>query len=263
MVDQSELTEVGSSRKRTPLGWAFLCILVLSAFGVLWMVRFVTQLPKDMANAGVQVLNELEDIAQAFSESKVTHRFVSYTTEIAGTTFLQVATLEQVEVFDLEDSSSVLWGAVELPSVVVRATAPVTFTYYLNLNGEWDLEYRDGLIYVLAPSLGWNKPAVDASSIEYEIRKGSLLRDEELVSMALKQEITGRTAIRAIENIELVRETARRQAESFVLNWLSRNFSGGDRVIVELQFADEVDRGPEGAVGLSDSAVAEDSTSIP
>lgn len=229
-----------ASGTKNPWPPVALVLGILSLALVVWVLYSILEIPKGIARSGHQTLGELRDLARAFTEGTVTHEFVSYTTSLSGTTFLQVATLEQMESFHLEDSLSTLWGVVELPSVEVRATAPVTFTYYLDLAAPWNLDLRDGRVRVAAPNLRWNKPAVDVSRLHYEVLRGSLLRDESVVERALAREMTGRTGIRAVENVALVRETARRQTADFVRNWLLQQYPEADQLPIEVVFADEV-----------------------
>ncbi|MBZ0114979.1 MAG: hypothetical protein K8J08_21135 [Thermoanaerobaculia bacterium] len=233
--NEDQLVGVG----KNPWPPVALVLGILSLALVAWVFYSIFEIPRGIARSGHQTLVELQDLARAFTEGTVTHEFVSYTTSLSGTTFLQVATLEQVESFDLEDSLSTLWGVVELPSVKVRATAPVTFTYYLDLAAPWNLELKDGRVRVSAPNLRWNKPAVDVSRLRYEVLRGSLLRDEAVVLKALTREMTGRTGVRAIENVDLVRETARRQTADFVRNWLLQQYPEADQLPIEVVFSDE------------------------
>jgi hypothetical protein len=140
----------------------------------------------------------------------------------------------------------VLWGTVELPPVIVRATAPVDYTYFVDLRGTWRLDLREraaspgsGSVLVMAPPLRFNKPAVDVSRLRWRVVQGSLLRDEADVQAQLRREITGRTAIQAAANLPLVRETSRAQVAQFVKDWLLRSYPDADRYEVRVFFADE------------------------
>ena len=100
---------------------------------------------------------------------------------------------------------------------------------------------QDGVITVIAPNIKFNKPAVDASGITYEVKKDSMVRDTHPgVLDALKQSITSLAAQKAHTNIELVRETGRKQSETFVQNWLSRTFSDGKKYPVIVKFRNEL-----------------------
>src|SRR5262249_18779768 len=91
----------------------------------------------------------------------------------------------------------------------------------------------------------FNKPAVDASEIRYEVRQGRVFRDTASVQDALKKSITGLAGLRAKENINLVRETGRKQTVEFVEEWLSRTFPDGKDYPVKVFFPDEKPPGKE------------------
>ena len=132
--------------------------------------------------------------------------------------------------------------------MVVRATAPVANTF-VDLHGTWRLELheavqnavqdaggeqRAGSVLVQAPNLRFNKPAVDVSRLRWQVVQGSLLRDEAEVQTQLQREITGRSAIQAVTNLPLVRETARAQVARFVREWLLRMYPDADRYQVQV-----------------------------
>ena len=212
--------------------------IVFAGTGI-YLFRSLRQVPAELAKGGEALMREAKELAAAFNQGTVTHLFLSYATSVEGTSRLQVATLKQVEVYELRDEASTLWGTLELPAVAVRATAPVETTYFVDLDGEWKLELEGNRVLATAPPLRFNKPAIDASAIRYEIREGSLVRDESTVLRQLKRELTGRSAIRARENLPLVRETARRQVEGFVRTWLLASFDDASEYRVEVVFADE------------------------
>jgi hypothetical protein len=188
---------------------------------------------------GRAVVDELGALARAFRTGTVQTRFAAFTTRVEGTNYLQVATLEQVQTFEIEDSTTLLWGTVELPPVVVRATAPVTYTYFVDLEGSWRFDLQDRQVRVTAPALRYNKPALDVSKLRWEVLRGSLLRDEAVVQEQLRRELTGRAALQGRAGVPLVRETARNGIERFVRNWLLQTFDDAEGYAVEVLFADE------------------------
>ncbi|MGH7970913.1 MAG: hypothetical protein ACREIC_19505 [Limisphaerales bacterium] len=190
-----------------------------------------------------------QQVAAAFKQGTINTTFTSYATTLSGSQYLQFATLTQTEVFTRTDDSSVLWGYVPLPDVVVQARAPVTYTYYLDLNDRWDFRLEGGVIWVTAPLIKFNKPAVDASGISYEVKKDSYLRRTPEALGNLKNSITGLSYSKARSNIALVRETGRHQTELFVENWLAKTFSDGKQYPVKVRFRN----GPDG-LGIHDAS---------
>jgi hypothetical protein len=224
------------------------------AIPVMWMVIVLI-----VAGAGLYVFKScrelpgdtLENVAAAFKQGNVTTTFTSYATSISGSQYLQFATLSQRETFTRKDESSVAFGYIPLPDVIVEATAPISYTYYLDLNARWDFVLHEGVILVTAPDIKYNRPAVDVSHITYEVKKNSLIRNTAEAMENLKSSITWLSYKKAEANIELVRDTGRKQTESFVENWLSKSFADGKKYPVKVQFRNET---RAKAAGLSPKA---------
>jgi len=218
------------------------CLLILAASGV-YVVRSCIKMPAETLQKGAQLAEKagqaLEKVASAFKQGRVTTTFTSYATTLSGSQYLQVATVKQTEVFTRKDEASVAFGYIPLPDIVVQATAPVTYTYYVDLNAKWDFKLQDGVIYVVAPDIHFNKPAVDASLITYEVKKDSYLRRTHEAMENLKSSITYLSIERAKTNIDLAREKARKEVEGFVENWLSRSFADGKQYPVKVRFRSE------------------------
>src|ERR1043166_1296533 len=179
----------------------------------------------------------LANVAAAFNRGIVTTSFVTYATTITNTSYLQFATLKQMELFTRKEEPSTGFGYIPLPDIVVDARAPVEYTYYLDFRGKWQFEIRDHVIQVIAPPIRFNKPAVDVSAINYEVKKGYVKTADALEN--LKNSITGMVVLRGKENINLVRETGRKQVGDFVEKWLSKSFTDGKEYPVKVYFADE------------------------
>jgi hypothetical protein len=149
-----------------------------------------------------------------------------------------------MEVFERTDSRATLWGQLALPDVVVQARAPVEYTYYLDLNGKWEMELEDNSVLVIAPAIEFNTPSIDASAIRYDVREGSLFRDEDIVIDKLREGLMEMSRQRARENVALIRELGRRKTAEFVQKWLTQTFSDGNAYHVEVYFPGE-SRKPE------------------
>lgn len=231
--------------------WPLAAVAVVAILTAAFLYVFVSlrDAPGRAVDRGREVLRDLADVAAAFRQGTVETRFLSYATGVTGGQRFQFATLDQMEVFRRRDRSSVMWGYLELPEVVVEVTAPVTYTYYLDLEAPWSMTLEEGAIHVVAPPIEFNKPAVDASEIEYSVRQGSLLRDEDEARANLQRTLTQLTRMRAREHVPLVRELGRRETEQFVETWLAQTFENAEGYRVEVVFADELggdDAGPGG-----------------
>ena len=208
---------------------------------------FVFQSLRDLPGEGVDKIGQtiakaggaMASLATAFNQGTITTSFLSYATTLQANQYLQFATLRQTELFTQSDQTTTGFGYIPLPEVIVEARAPVEYTYYLDLSAPWRLELRDGIVHVFAPPIKFNRPAVDASAIEYDVRKGSLFRNTEEAQENLKKSITFLTNLRARENIKLIRDTGRKQTAEFVERWLARNFSDGKNYAVKVYFPGE------------------------
>ena len=218
-------------------------IVLFFVVGGIYVFKSCRDIPGDVIDKTGQAIgkagNALATVAAAFNRGTVTTSFLSYATSISNNHYLQFATLRQTEVFTQTDEASTGFGKYQLPEVIVEARAPVEFTYYLDLNAKWQLLVKENVLYVLAPPIQFNKPAVDASAIQYEVRKDSVFRNTAQAQANLKQSITFLANRRARENVNLVRETGRRQTTEFVERWLLKAFTDGKQYPVKVYFPDE------------------------
>jgi len=211
---------------------------MLTAAGLYLTVQ-LSQASRRALQQSRDLVRDIREVASAFRTGSIETRFTSFATTLEGTSYLQFATLEQVEEFTLTDRASIFWGSIELPEVVVSATAPVVYTAYLDLDERWDFSIEGNTIFVTAPEIRFNKPAIDASEIRYEIRRDSLLRDEDASLEMLKRALTEMSRQRAAQHVPRVREIGRQKTEQFVTNWLLQTFDDGGEYDVQVRFADE------------------------
>jgi hypothetical protein len=211
--------------------------------GGVYIFKSCRDLPGDtMDRAGklAQTIGQqAREVASAFKQGTITTLFTSEATTLSGSQYLQFASLSQHETFTRTDETTVLFGYVPLPDLVVQASAPVTYTYYLDLNAPWEFVLRDGVIWVTAPEIKYNKPALDVSRITYEVKKDSHIRNTSEAMENLRSSMTWMCYEKARSNIELVRETGRKQTESFVENWLAKSFADGKKYPVKVRFRNE------------------------
>jgi hypothetical protein len=221
---------------------AVLGLAAILAGGVAFVAQRAVSLPAEVVREGRQALADLRSVAAAFRTGAITTTFARESTALAGTTRLQFASLRQDEVFSRRDQRSLFWGQLALPDVVVEARAPVEYTYYLDFEKPWTFRLEGETLRVVAPAIEWNAPAIDASALRYDVREGSVLRDEAEVVAALRASLTEASRQRARDNVALVRETGRVKAAEFVATWLKGRFDDAKNVRVEVAFADESKR---------------------
>lgn len=240
-------------KNRPHVVWAIaftvVAVVALLTGAGLYVFHSLRQVPGEAVAAGRQVLGDLASVAEAFRTGTVRTTFISYAARVSGGKKLQVAELRQTEVYTREDSGSVFWGALQLPDLVVSATVPVEYTYYLDLDDEWEFTLAEGTLLVRAPAIAFNTPALDVSKLRFDVREASLLRDEDAAIEALRVGLTRLSRRRARDHVALVRETARRQTEEFVATWLAGEFGvdDGRGFRIDVVFADEVPELPSPA----------------
>jgi len=221
------------------LALAAVAMVAIVVAGALYVFHSVRRLPVDVLEGGRQALRDLREVAAAFRTGTVTTTFRGYATQVSGTTRLQFAELRQEESFERRDSEAVLWGTLSLPDVVVEAQAPVSYTYFLDLDKEWRFRLEGREVLVVVPPVEWNRPAVDVSALRFEVREGSVLRDEQVALDRLRSELTPLLDWRARQHVPLVREAGRRKVEAFVETWLVQRFADGRGYRARVVFGDE------------------------
>ena len=222
-------------------GWA-IAMIVLAAICLIVpivMIRKAMNSARSLGRASDAIVASVRSVAEAFRTGKVETTLRSYGTTVRGVSRLQFAELKQLESFERKDSASVAWGAIPLPDVVVEARGQVTYTYVLDLEKRWELKLDGQTVDVTAPIPEFSTPALDPSTLVFEIKKGSVLRDEAAVKQALQAGLSTLLTQRAQEHLSLVRETGRKATEEFVKNFLLSNYDDAKNVTVHVRFADE------------------------
>lgn len=224
------MTDAGQQRpaehERSALslrGWplALVAVAVLGLAGWWLLLRAVPSVP-DLGEAG----RAAQAIARAFRQGTLSTEFTSYAQSMEGTRRLQVATLETAEILSRRDRASILWGQLEMPEVLLRASIPVTYTYYLDLEQPWTLTWDEQTrrLLVDTPPLEWNRPAVDVSRMAIEVERTHPLRDDEAARERLRRVVTPWLEDRAEQHLELVAPTAREEVESWVRSWIEAEY---------------------------------------
>ncbi len=216
-----------------------LVVAVIVAASAVFVILKIRSLPKEAARQAQVAIQGLQRVAEAFRTGTVTTAFTSFATTVSGTRYLQVASLRENALFERRDEAALLWGTVPLPDVLVEARLGVEYTYYVDLDGPWEMTLDGSEVRVRAPRLAHNRPAPDVSTLALTVKEGSVLRDEDAVKTALMGNLTSLLEGRARTNTSLVRETARSATAVFVERWLVERFSDGRAHVVRVTFQDE------------------------
>lgn len=225
----------------TQRGWpaAAVAIVLILAASILMVFRSLRNAPGEVLDKGRELAGEIRRVAEAFRTGTLVTRFASEATRLHGTSRFQFAELLQSELFERTDETTIFWGQLQLPDVIVEARAPITYTYFVDFEKPWSFRLDGTELETTAPPIEFNTPAVDPSSMQYVVRQGSLLRDETLALERLKAGLTELSRQRAREHVPLVRDTGRLKIGEFVERWLRERFEDGAAHRVRVRFADE------------------------
>ena len=227
-------------------GWAVAMVFLTIACLVLpiVLIRSAMTRVRSLGGTAQSALIAARQVAEGFRTGQVETTLRSYGAQVHGMSRFQFAELKQLESFERTDRTSVAWGAIPLPDVVVEARGQVVYTYVLDLQKRWDLKLNGQTVDVVAPAPEFGPPALDPSTLTFETRKGSVLRDEAAVRKALQEGLSGLLTKRARDHMPLVRETGRKATEAFVKNFLLASYDDATEMSVRVRFEDEANAAP-------------------
>lgn len=227
-------------------GWAIAMALLTVACLVLpiLLIRSAMTRVRSLGGTAESALIAVRHMADGFRTGEVETTLRSYGAQVHGTSRFQFAELRQLESFVRKDSTALAWGAIPLPDVVIEARGAVVYTYVLDLQKRWDLKLTGQTVEVVAPAPEFSTPALDPSTLTFETRQGSVLRDEEAVRKALQSGLARLLDERAREHVPLVRESGRKTTEEFVRNFLLSHYDDAAGMTVRVRFADEAPGAP-------------------
>lgn len=235
-------------RKGRGASWAMAMVFLTLACLVLpiLLVRSTMKRVRSLGGTAESALIAVRNAADAFHTGRIETSLRSYATELQGVSRFQFAELRQLESFERTDSASIGWGTIPLPDVVVEARGEVVYTYVLDFKKRWDLKLNGQRVEVTAPAPEFTTPALDPSTLKFEIKRGSVLRNEESVRASLQDGLSGLLHQRAREHLPLVRESGRETTADFVRNFLLSNYDDAAGLTVHVRFADEPPTNPSG-----------------
>ncbi len=190
------------------------------------------------------VRNAQELLKPALTGEATQGLFSSYVVGLQGRNHLQIAELKTTEEFGISSEKTLLrifpGGTVE-----VSAKVPCDIVYHVALkDAEWKFHVRDNgrRLIVIAPEIGFNRPAIDLARYELRVDKSSMIRDSDEVKALLQSQIPTYLEEVGKKNIDSIRDTARLSIKDFIENWLLNTLKGKDLaqpVVDRVYFKDE------------------------
>lgn len=212
-------------------------VAIVAASGI-YVFKSCVDAPARNVNAMLDsAAKNTRDLAAALIHGTVTTQFREYCTETRPDLSLQVASLKQIEQFTRTDEAVV--GGIPLPDVIVRVTAPVQYTYSVDLNSRWEFRQSGNTLTVICPNPKPGVPAFDVSAMEWEVKKDSLFRRTSQVMDDLKKTVMPMAQSRGKAHIPTIRETARAQVATFVDRWVQQKFTDSSQFRIKVLFASE------------------------
>lgn len=244
------MTETPSSPQTPPVPerrgsrggyWAVAMGLLIIACLVLpiLLIRSAMTRVRSLGGTAESALISVRNAAEAFATRSVETTLRSYATSVKSMSKFQFAELKQLESFERTEGAALAWGTIPLPDVVVEARGRVVYTYLLDFQKRWDMKLENGRVDVIAPAPEFGVPALDPSTLTFEIKRGSVFRDEAAVRDALQAGLSVLLDQRARDHLPLVRETGRKATAEFVRNFLIANYDDAANLEVRVRFADE------------------------
>jgi hypothetical protein len=171
-------------------------------------------------------------------EKRITTTFTSQLELLEKRTLLQVASLDKTVTFEKRENHG--WKFWDWSGeAVVKISAPVSYRYYLDLNGEWQFERRAGVLLVRPP--GFIKPdvVIHTEGLKASVEKtcGQAWEDQMLIELA--RSMSARCDGDAIKDVNVIRGVAAEGVEDFVRTWV-RSFDDGSDYVVKIEWPDEM-----------------------
>lgn len=217
----------------------WVCIVaILSGSGIYVFKSCIEAPAKISGDVADRVSKAASDFISSFVHGTVSTEFREYCSETHTNLSLQVTTLKQVEQFTRKDEASI--GNIPLPDVVVSVTAPVDYTYFVDLDRNWDFKLKDDVVTVIVPDVLFNRPSFDVSRLEWEVKQDSVFRRTRQVQENLKQSLMPLAIKRGKLHAAQVKEAARAQVSVFLQRWLKQRFTDGKKYQIKVIFESEL-----------------------
>jgi hypothetical protein len=241
--------------RKVILAWRWpLTLLVLGGMAMLMvLLLFVfagSLLNQNFQNGLKTSQKTLQDLSQLLGGStrvSLKESFLAGIPEIsdAGGGRLELAKLERVEILKSEDRMSLFWDHFSLGTSIAEIRVPVTYRYYVNLDGPWEIEAQGNVCYVQAPRLrAMLPPAIHLNRMEKRSQNGwARFGAEDQLDSLEKDMLPTLTQYAENETVMiLVRDQARKSMARFISNWFLNQFPDAYEEIklLEVTFKDEL-----------------------
>ena len=252
MNNNQQETKSSHEQKTVPpkraIHWTLIIVIAMALFTSLYIFQSLRSAPGDAVDKTAQIVGDVIDkganavvqVVKAMRNGTAITEFRNSNISVSAINKLQVAELSATENFTKQDFPAFL------PSVEVDITIPVTYVYTVDFTQEWNITVdssSNGVrINVIAPNIQYNTPAPDISKMRQRVIKSSVVRNEQKLQEQLRQEVSLKLKVKALDNIPLITEIARRGIKEHFSTWFYSKYTSLDETIfpIEVLFENEV-----------------------
>jgi hypothetical protein len=154
----------------------------------------------------------------------ITQTFIGYTEQQKKVQRLLLLKTTRNETDRKEYRFSYPWimNGKTLSSAVMEVRAPVTYSYYVDMKGQWKIICEGETLTIIAPKIQVEEPATDLTRLETHIDSGKLIFNETGKLEELRKQFYSDMIKKAMsrEYVDSVREDARRSLADFANGWI-------------------------------------------
>ncbi len=129
-----------------------------------------------------------------------------------------------METFTKADSRLAAWGRIYLGTTVTEIKVPASYRFHVKLSEMKDAKLDGNVLIITAPEIRPSLPvAFDTAGVEKKSDSGWARFDGADQLAEMEKSISAGLGERAVKQVEVVREVARKDIEEFVQKWIVDN----------------------------------------
>lgn len=213
--------EAPEPRRKSGCLTAFVIIALALIATAAGLFIYSGEFSKRLVDSG---FDKVKEIASSFFTTEIKTSASDVLLEIGRThgDVLEVASpTKTLETFSQKDSKFAAWGWMYMGTTTTEIKVPATYRFHIKLSEIKEAKIDQGVLSVVIPEIHPSLPvAFDSAGIEKKAENTWLRFDAQEQLAALEKNITPALNARATGKVTVVRETARKDVEEFVQNWI-------------------------------------------
>ena len=233
-TNNHNFTNRHKTKARIHLIWAMTLLILVG-------ISIAIYIYNDSKTIASKSMNGISKLLHDISTDSMMISFSNYNTTIKGVSKFQVAELTQMALLTNHQNGSLINLYKDAD---VEITVPVEYTYTVSFSEPWSITVDSSnviTVNIIAPKIRPNTPAPNISQLKEQKINSNFLNNGNKAMNQLKNEITPRLKITAIDNVPLIREIARKRINDYFRKWLVNSYSLYNvPIIVTVKFIDEI-----------------------